>query len=275
MDSSEKHSGASADSTGDPRKKMTPAAQVFSNYIFIPAARSPHPDSRTVRIHGAAVMVFADQSAEQVKLASGYATDIAGARLRARKDIIDELARGHELPPSSTQADQTRETNAMATEFACSACRTVITAPSLSNCPSCGLPLSAQAVPVVYPRKSVWPVIFGVLAFVFLAAWIAGSIVNHFDEKRLEDLHADLVAGKLNTPALFEARCGMPRLIEGDTLYYTIHSLASNDLAVAFPGKEPTYTINGAVADKHGKFTNTFRTAPISLVEEVCTANAK
>lgn len=101
----------------------------------------------------------------------------------------------------------------MTTNIACSVCHAAIT-PGATVCPGCGLPLVAQAVPVVQPRKSIWPVILGVFGVFFGVVWIAAAISDQIDGKQQSELKAsllsDLQSGRLNTPAAFESRCGMP-----------------------------------------------------------------
>jgi hypothetical protein len=181
--------------------------------------------------------------------------------------------------------------------IACSVCRTIL-APGAQSCPGCGLPLVAQAVPVVQRPPSIWPVILGVIAVFVIGIWIIGAIERPIQEKKQREfssaLHSDFVNGKLDTPEKFIARCGAPRTRKGSTLYYNLGSShpetyeeALADLAVAFPhNAPPTYTIDGVRQDRAptfnsdgdatslGKFHDTFQPAEMSFVEQFCAANA-
>ena len=104
----------------------------------------------------------------------------------------------------------------MTTQIACSACRAVFSAGEF--CPNCGLQLTAQAVAVVAPRKSIWPVFLGIFGVALLIAFIGGSISNHIDDANKAAAKtaflAELSAGKLNTPVEFIGHCGNPLRVD-------------------------------------------------------------
>ena len=64
------------------------------------------------------------------------------------------------------------------TTIACSACRTILPAGS-AFCPGCGLQLTAQAVPVVQPPRSIF-VSALIAAGVILLIAVIGAIVSNF-----------------------------------------------------------------------------------------------
>lgn len=86
-----------------PRESVTLAARVFSNYVLVPGRRGPDGLTRPCRLHGAGVLVFADEPSQQVQLRTGYATDVGRQplvpRAIAAEDIGDEIASGHRKGP--------------------------------------------------------------------------------------------------------------------------------------------------------------------------------
>jgi hypothetical protein len=96
MNCSEKKSHASWYVVGAPLKSMPVTAQVFANYVAMPARRRPDGSTRPVALHGSALLVFADKSAEKVQLRTGYPARVSGhSLLDAREDRSDKIVRGH------------------------------------------------------------------------------------------------------------------------------------------------------------------------------------
>jgi hypothetical protein len=143
------------------------AARVFSNYVLVPAARHPDEAEAASRLHGAALLVFGDQSAEKVQLRTGYATHVAGAAaLRPRKDAGDEIVSGHDSPQIKTKEVE------MISRMHCSACKADLQ-PGNQFCPSCGLQLTAQAAPTTYiegPTFPFWPAVIAAIVIFFVVA---------------------------------------------------------------------------------------------------------
>ena len=84
------------------------AARVFSNYVLVPAARHPDEAKASSRLHGAALLVFADKAAEKVELRTGYATHVAGnSTLRPREDVRDQIVSGHKNQPRAEAGKET------------------------------------------------------------------------------------------------------------------------------------------------------------------------
>lgn len=54
------------------------AAQVFGNYLLAPFRRKQNEEDTDSAIHGAAMLVFADQGQEKVALRTGFPANIAG-----------------------------------------------------------------------------------------------------------------------------------------------------------------------------------------------------
>jgi hypothetical protein len=102
------------------------AARIFSNYVLVFPARRPDKGEPKPRLHGSALLVFADQGAEQLQLRTGYATHIAGdPALRPREDIRNEIMSGHEeQPPALSHETRTeaRKESKMTREMHCTAC---------------------------------------------------------------------------------------------------------------------------------------------------------
>jgi hypothetical protein len=155
-------------SQADERVPVT-AARVFSNYVLVPAARHPDEAEPAARLHGAALLVFGDKSAEKVQLRTGYATHIAGnlaGALRPRKDAGDEIVSGHDSPQIKTKGIE------MISRVHCSACKADLQ-PGNQFCPSCGLQLTAQAAPTTHlegPSFPFWPVVITAIAIFFVIA---------------------------------------------------------------------------------------------------------
>jgi hypothetical protein len=178
-----------------------------------------------------------------------------------------------------------KEEKTITTTIACSVCRAAIT-PGAAVCPGCGLPLVAQAVPVIRRPAPIWPYVLGAIALFVL---IVNVVSRHEEATRQAAacaLHADLAGGKLTTPEAFVARCGKPRIQSGSTLTYTANrywltdaqgggSEQNADLIVSYaPGSAPTYMFGTAVLAKHGQYKDQFNPASESEVEQVCLANA-
>jgi hypothetical protein len=78
---------------------MPVTAQVFANYVAMPARRRPDGSTRPVALHGSALLVFADKDAKKVQLRTGYPARVSGnALLDAREDRSDKIARRHDVP---------------------------------------------------------------------------------------------------------------------------------------------------------------------------------
>lgn len=101
----------------------------------------------------------------------------------------------------------------MTHELHCSACDAIVPQGS-QRCPGCGLQLMAQAAPAVYvegPRYSFWAVIVGAIGILLIVIYASSA----HDAAKAADARsafvADLAAGRISTPEVFEARCGMPQ----------------------------------------------------------------
>ena len=96
MEPLKKHPHTAGNKVGQPSEGVTIAAHVFSNYVLIPAAGHPDRHAGPSALHGAALLVFSDESQEQIQLRTGYASHVAGhPRLDAGKDRSDEVMSGH------------------------------------------------------------------------------------------------------------------------------------------------------------------------------------
>jgi hypothetical protein len=213
----EEHPGSTGYDVGHAGERVPLAAQVFSNYIFIAPHGHPDSDAGPSGLHGAAVLVFADQPEKQIHLRTGYATHVARHPvLVAREDVSNEVVSGHN---NSSQ----KEGKTMA--IACSVCHAAIM-PGATVCPGCGLQLVAQAVPVIRRRSSVWSFILFLAAVFVAVGWLNSMAGKNASEKRQSDLQAALAKGSLNTPEAFQARCGQARWTEqtkdGTELHYRI-----------------------------------------------------
>jgi hypothetical protein len=228
-------------------------AQVFSNYVLVPAARHPGEAEASARLHGTALLVFGDESAEKVQLRTGYAThvagDLAGARAAARrsgKDAGDEIVSRHDAQPPVIGRKET-------SMIACSVCHTVIQ-PGSTSCPGCGLALVAQAVPVVRARASIWPYIIGGIALFILFANTADRWQRDRDARAQANLVSDL-GGASSTPAAFQSRCGAARWTAQAKDGVELHYLAGgNDYYVTFAAAGPRFE-SGHVIESNAKTT--------------------
>jgi hypothetical protein len=144
-------------------------AQVFSNYVLVPAARHPGEAEASARLHGTALLVFGDESAEKVQLRTGYATHVAGdAALWPRENACDEIVSGHDSPQIKAKEIE------MISRTHCSACKADLQ-PGNQFCPGCGLQLTAQAAPTIHvegPRYSLWAVIVAAIGLLWLVTYL-------------------------------------------------------------------------------------------------------
>jgi hypothetical protein len=135
----------------------------------------------------------------------------------------------------------------MKTKIACSVCHAAIASGAVV-CLGCGLPLVAQAVPVIRRRKSAWPFFLSVIGVFLLIAWIGSESDKNAIERRRGELKAALVSGKLSTPETFQARCGHARWTkqtkDGTELHYLI---SASDYFVTFAGAAPRF--QGQITD--------------------------
>lgn len=220
MSPSKQPSGAAGDNVGQAHESMpATAARIFSNYILVPSRRHPDETSPTPTLQGAALLVFADEPLQQIKL--GHRDDAkvgVDAGLRPAEDISDEFVSSHDI--------SRKEVETMANEIHCSACDAAIQ-PGTQFCPRCGLQLVAQAAPAVYVEKARYS-IWAVLAVCLIAIFIGANILSRHDAAKAASAEQDLAtavqSGALNTLAQFEARCGVPHWTKttsiGDELHY-------------------------------------------------------
>jgi len=171
----EEHSGAGGNDAGHAGNGMTLAAQVFSNYVLLPARRHPDGHTRAVGLHGAGLLVFGDETAEQVQLRTGDAAGVTQSALVSRENVSNETVSGHDLPPENRdQRSENRDQKEgkMTTTIACSVCHAAIT-PGATVCPGCGLPLVAQAVPVVTKKSPLWWFVLKIILGIGVLAMVA------------------------------------------------------------------------------------------------------
>jgi hypothetical protein len=132
----------------------------------------------------------------------------------------------------------------MTKELHCSACDALIQ-PRSQFCPKCGLQLMAIAQPAVYVEEARFP-LWGIILVALVAFIILANIESHYDQvkasKTAEALTASINAGEFNSPAAFEARCGMPRWTKttpaGDELHYFT---GGQDYYVTFGPTSPVF----------------------------------
>ncbi len=111
-------------------------------------------------------------------------------------------------------------------EIHCSACDAIVQ-PGSQFCPKCGLQLMAQANQAVYVEKARFP-LWGIVLVCVVAFMIGANILSRYNDTKAVSAREDFVtavsSGALNTPAAFEARCGMPSWIKstprGQELHY-------------------------------------------------------
>jgi hypothetical protein len=216
-------------SQADERVPVT-AARVFSNYVLVPAARHPDEAEAAARLHGAALLVFGDKSAEKVQLRTGYATHVAGnlasassmagagsSALRPGKDAGDEIASRH------SEIHKENEVEAMTNEQVLEG-----------------------------PRLSLWAVLLIAVATFFVFTYIYSGYQRNQAKATQEIFLADLHAGKLSTPEAFEARCSQPRWTTETKAGTELHYLNGNDYYVTFANGRPQLAI-GHVEIVNGK----------------------
>lgn len=159
------------------------AARVFGNYVLVPAAGYPDEATARLALHGAALLVFADQRDQVIHLAAGDAAHVArDAALRPRKNVSNEIVSSHEKTSeqcvvNNGQLKEKTEDIRMTREVHCSACDALIPQ-GATVCPGCGLPLTAQAVPAVYveePRFPLWGVILVAVVVMILVCELFGK----------------------------------------------------------------------------------------------------
>jgi hypothetical protein len=89
---------------GETLQDMTFTAQVFGNYVLMPARRRPDGSTRPVALHGSALLVFPDEVTKKVQLRTGYPARVAGhAALHAAEDRSDEIVSRHDVRSSLKQ----------------------------------------------------------------------------------------------------------------------------------------------------------------------------
>ncbi len=208
MSGSEEHPRTTGSDAGQPSESVTPAARVFANYVLIPTRRLPDGHTRSSGLHGAGLLVFSDETIQQVELRTGDAADIVGQsvvpRTIAREDADNKIVGGHD---DSSQ----KEVNAMTAQVACSACSAMFEV-GPTHCPSCGLQLTAQAIPVVIARRyriPTWAIICGAIVLFFAIAAIVDKIQQDPGGQKAA-LRSDINFGRLNVPAILERHCGQP-----------------------------------------------------------------
>jgi hypothetical protein len=109
----------SRNDVSQPLQDVPIAAQVFANYVFVPARRRPDGDTRPGGLHGSALLVFSDETAEKVQLRTGYAARVTRhAVLDAREDRSDEIVSGHkEAPPVADKVEMPHQKHSRLREF--------------------------------------------------------------------------------------------------------------------------------------------------------------
>lgn len=241
MSPSEQQSHGLGDGSSEPGESVTIAARVFGNYVLAPAAGQPHETPAGSALHGAALLILADEADQKIHLRTGYAAHVRrDPVLGARKDIGDESVSGHEDTRLQMKVDsgklETKGTD-MTQELHCSACGAAIPQGSLF-CAGCGLPLIAQAVPTVHatgPRFSFGAIaLLSIVGFV-LFCWLASNIEHRSAAAHAASIAAQLGAGgALSTPEAFQSRCGKAAATKataaGTQLFYS-----ANQIVVTFP----------------------------------------
>jgi zinc-ribbon domain len=148
----------------------------------------------------------------------------------------------------------------MASELHCSACDAVIQRGN-QFCPACGLQLMAQAQPAVYVEGARFP-LWSILLVAIAAFVIFAGIMSSHDNAKAADsgtaFAADLQAGKLSSPAAFEARCGHPRWTKTTAAGAELH-YAPQDIFVTLASSGPRFE-KEQVTIEDGK-ASTWRTA--------------
>lgn len=128
-------------------------------------------------------------------------------------------------------------------ELHCTTCDAIIPAGSV-RCPGCGLQLTTSAAPAVYVERARWPFWPVVLGAIFLLLIVFHELDRQAAVKASsakEAFISDWSAGKLNSVEAFTARCGQPRLSDGQELHYT--SGAIGDFIVTI-GKHPRFELD-------------------------------
>ena len=200
-----------------------PAARIFGNYVFMPAAGHPGKRSVDTRTHGAALLVFADQVAEKIELGARNAAHVAGEIVIVpAKKLVDESMSSHATL-------ENKKGHSMA-ELHCTTCDASLPAGAL-RCPGCGLQLTTQAAPAVYVERARFP-LWGILLVSAVAFVIFANIWSRHTDAKAADAQAafaaDLAGGQLNTAEAFEARCGQPRWTKSQNGGSELHYFASN-----------------------------------------------
>lgn len=124
----------------------------------------------------------------------------------------------------------------------CSACGTPIN-PRYEICSGCGLKLVAHAVAVPVPQKprvSMLAILVAAIGIMLIVIYTASHIQTVNAEKARAQLLDDLHAGKLNTPALFQARCGNARWSRKTANGYTLQ-YAPSDVQVELSNEAPRF----------------------------------
>ena len=224
----------------EPRDRMLVAAHVFSNYILMPPRRHPDETQSRPTLQGAALLVFADQLTQKIELGARDAAHVRSHADRGpREKLVNELVNLHK-ENSVKQSSPT---------LACSACHMLI-APGMTTCPNCRLPLTAQAVPVIRRPTPIWPYILVAIFAFFVFANILAANREQNRRDATAALVADLGAGKLGTPDLFEARCGQPAAVKQTKDGPELHYLAGGEsYYITFASSGPRFEFEHADVD--------------------------
>ncbi len=115
--------------------------------------------------------------------------------------------------------------------LACSACNHVLPT-GATRCPTCGILLTAQAVPAIPKRTPLWVWLLGAFGLFYLVCavpeWIMAPTQRAKDEAAQAASDAAIkkkmaFVDSLNTPAAFEKSCGPPTR--------TLHRVPASDAA--------------------------------------------
>lgn len=231
---------------GSPLENVPAAARMFANYVFKPATRQPHGNLRPGGRQGAALLVFADQSQQELQLLRCDAALVAGpVGLHAGKDGCDKIVSSHSITPP--------EVPIVSAKIACPACRAVIE-PGAQICPACGLQLVSHAVPVIPAKKKS-----SFLPGLIIAGLLLAALLSYEKNRDAEaaahqqaSMQSLLDSGQVGTPESFEQRCGAPRATHavkrGTELHYTVDA---KDYYVTFEGRpQPAFEL-GQISGAH------------------------
>lgn len=161
---------ASGNQIGQAGEGVPVAARIFANYVLLPASGHPHKARSHSALHGAALLVFADQRDQPIHLTARDAAHVASdTMLRTRENVGDELVSIHRKPKNRKDLEMTREVHR-------SACDALVPQ-GARVCPGCGLPLTAQAIPAVYVEEPLFP-LWGVILVAFVVIFLAVELLS-------------------------------------------------------------------------------------------------